>query len=123
MKLDKDAIRAILLAVEADNGSPMMPKQLKISDLSDEEISYHVHLLAEAGYVDAANLRSFQFDDWKPKRLTFAGHEYLDTVRDNEIWRLTKEGAKEVGASSVSMLFEIGKAIVKQKAIEHGIHL
>jgi hypothetical protein len=123
MKLDKDAVRAVLLAVEANNGTPRGWIDIEIPGFTEVQVSYHVELLSEAGFLEVQDLSHIGSYEWKPKRLTFAGHEYLDTVRDNEIWRLTKEGAKEVGASSVSMLFEIGKAIVKQKAIEHGIHI
>ncbi len=91
--------------------------------LSQQETAYHVELLAEAGFLQAKRLVTFQLYDWKPTRLTYAGHEFLDTVRDNEIWRLTKEGAQKVGAHSVTFLFEVGKAILKQKAVEHGISL
>lgn len=122
MKLDKDAIRSILLAIESDTGNPMIPKDIEIPGLSQQETAYHVELLAEAGFLEAKRLVTFQLYDWKPTRLTYAGHEFLDTVRDNEIWRLTKEGAQKVGAHSVTFLFEVGKAILKQKAVEHGIH-
>jgi hypothetical protein len=32
-----------------------------------------------------------------PKRLTWNGHEFLDAVRDDEVWRRTKEGARKAG--------------------------
>nr|WP_240997928.1 DUF2513 domain-containing protein [Pseudomonas viridiflava] len=40
--------------------------------------------------------------DWRPKRLTIRGHEFLDTIRDREVWRLTKAGAgaEKAGASA-----------------------
>ena len=36
-------------------------------------------------------------------RLTFNGHEFLDTVRDGEIWKLAKEGATKAGVASVQV--------------------
>jgi hypothetical protein len=54
-------------------------------------------------------------------RLTFHGHEFLDTIREPEIWHTTKESAKKVGGAGVQMLFEIGRACLKQKLVEHGI--
>jgi hypothetical protein len=38
------------------------------------------------------------------------GMSFLDTIRDNEVWRLTKETAKNTGVASVQALFEIAKA-------------
>ena len=96
MKLNKDAIRTVLLAVEADKGGPRGWIDIEIPGFTEEQISYHVELLSEAGFLEAQDLSHLTSYEWKPKRLTFAGHEYLDTVRDNEVWRLTKEGANKV---------------------------
>lgn len=124
MELNKDLIREILLTLEADTRDPREPKELKIPEHSQQEISYHVHLLAEAGYIQAIDLGDMRGDLWLPQCLTYAGHEFLDTVRDPEIWRDTKEGAKKIGAGSVQVLFEVGRAIIKAKAMQHlGIQL
>jgi hypothetical protein len=55
--------------------------------------------------------------------LTWRGHEFLDTVRDGEIWRQTKETATKVGAASFQAIFAIATAAIKQKLTEHGIPL
>ncbi|SMF17406.1 Hypothetical protein SAMN02745962_02029 [Pseudomonas sp. LAIL14HWK12:I11] len=52
--------------------------------------------------------------DWRPQRLTIRGHEYLDTIRDTEVWRLTKAGAEKAGGVSLAVMLEIGKAYGKQ---------
>jgi hypothetical protein len=48
--------------------------------------------------------------DWKPKRLTYRGHELLDTIREQQIWQWTKEAAKKGGVEALGFLWEIGKA-------------
>lgn len=125
MKLDKDLVREILLAIEDNGADPRGWMDLEIPDHSSREVSYHVHLLDEAGLVEAIDLSHMGRDgyEWKPKRLTYQGHEFLDTVRDSEVWRLTKETAKQAGVGGLKALFEIGKAYTKQKLIEHGVHL
>lgn len=124
MTLDKDLIREILLALEADVSDPRHPVDLTIPGHTAREISYHVRLLAEAGFVKALDFGSFDGDTWQPQRLTYSGHEFLDTVRDPEVWRETKEAAKKIGASSVQLLWELGKGLVKLKAQQHlGISL
>ena len=47
--------------------------------------------------------------------LTWQGHEFLDTVRDPEIWRKTKERAGSVASVGVSFIWEIAKAELKAK--------
>ena len=127
MKLDKDLAREILLKIEADpcfDGSfhPASAKNLGIDDCSPETFAYHCVLLHEAGFLEG-NMKMAHQGHIVISRLTFKGHEFLDTFRDGEIWRLTKEGATKAGVASVQALFAIGTAVVKQKLAEHGIAL
>jgi hypothetical protein len=123
MKLDKDLVREILLAVEASDHDPRGWMTLDLPGHNLQELSYHVQLLDEAGFIEAQELSSNDGYEWQPKRLTYEGHEFLNTVRDDEIWRRTKETATKVGAASVQALFAIATAAVKQKLAEHGISL
>ncbi|QHG68185.1 DUF2513 domain-containing protein [Pseudomonas putida] len=123
MKLDKDLVREILLAVEAHD-KPDRWISLQISERSDVETSYHVMLLAEAGFLKADNVGGMNSFEWQATRLTYKGHEFLDTVRDPEIWRRTKEGAERAGVAGLGVLLEIGKAYGKQLMKERlGIEL
>ncbi|NNJ16344.1 DUF2513 domain-containing protein [Pseudomonas putida CSV86] len=123
MKLDKDLVRDILLAVEAhDEPDSWLP--LEIPGKSDTETSYHVMLLAEAGLLKADDVGSMSTFEWNATRLTYKGHEFLDTVRDPEIWRRTKSGAEKAGVAGLGMLVELGKAYGKQMLKERlGIEL
>jgi hypothetical protein len=123
VKLDKDLVREVLLKLEADDSDPMTLKDLDITEWPREQLAYTVCLLAEGGLIDAIDLSSFDGYDWRATRLTFTGHEYLETIRDSEVWRKTKEVANKTGVYSLQVLMEAGKMVVKQKLIEHGIHL
>jgi len=122
MKLDKDLVREILLQVEAST-RPLGWVELDFPDRPDEDISYQVQKLNEAGFLHADELTSSSGYEWKARQLTYEGHEFLDTVRDSEVWRTTKETAKKVGSASVEVLFAIGKSVIKQKLTEFGVHL
>lgn len=126
MKLDQDLVREILLAVEANKNDPKKGIDLVLKDRSSGEISYHVELLTEAGFLlsrDAAYLAD-AVSIWRPTRLTYKGHEFLDTIRDREVWRLTKAGAEKAGGVSLAVMLEIGKAYGKQVLKERlGIEL
>ncbi|WP_460128255.1 DUF2513 domain-containing protein [Pseudomonas sp. S3_A09] len=113
MKLDKEIVREILLAVEANDDAQSW-MTLKIEGRSDKELSYHVMLLDEAGLLSGISLGGIGHFEWQPKRLTYRGHEFLDAVRDGEVWRRTKEGAEKVGGAGLGMLVELGKAYGKQ---------
>ena len=123
MKLDKDLVREILLALETDDGDPFGWKDLSFGGHSQEEVAYHVCILAEGGFLTAMDLSTMDGADWRPQRLTYDGHEFLDTIRDNQVWKLTKDTAKKAGVGGLKVLVEVGKSYAKQKLIEHGVHL
>ncbi len=116
MKLDQDLVREILLAIEASKNDPKEEIDLVLAGRSPREISYHVELLREAGLLlarDAAYLAD-AVSIWRPSRLTYKGHEFLDTVRDGEVWRRTKAGAEKAGVAGLGVLLELGKAYGKE---------
>lgn len=78
-------------------------------------------LLNEAGFLigkDASFMEDV-FPVWQVKRLTYSGHEFLEAVRDGEVWRRTKEGAEKAGVAGLGFLLEMGKVyskvIIKEK--------
>ncbi len=123
MKLDKDLVREILLALEADDSDPRSVKRLNIPGYSYPQVVYTVSILAEGGLIEALNASSCDGFDWLPQRLTFDGHEYIETIRDAEVWRKTKEIANKAGVFSLQVLIEIGKTVVKQELMKYGVHL
>ena len=89
MKRDMDLVREILRLVEDlpfDGGF----HDVEIEGRSDESITYHVMLLHEAGFIEAENLTTQGGVCWKPKRLTYSGHEFLDAARSDTVWQKAK---------------------------------
>ncbi|MBA1245788.1 MULTISPECIES: DUF2513 domain-containing protein [Pseudomonas] len=116
MELEKDLMREILLAVEASRNNPDHGIDLSIENRTHQDLSYHVMLMREAGLLMAQNATYLAdtFPVWKPQRLTYKGHEFLDTIRDDEVWRQTKAGMEKAGGAGLSFVLEIAKAIGKQ---------
>src|SRR5262245_18055465 len=98
MKRDMDLIRAIMLEREA---SPDPRRDLKLSahGFAPEEISYHVKLLHQAGYVEAIDFSTLQELEWRPTVLTWQGHEFLATTRNEKVWAKVKAVMKDRGIS------------------------
>lgn len=114
MKLEKELVRKILLKVEEFEGDIYEGVPLDLEDYSERQITYHVMLLIEAGYLVGEDLSSLSGAEWEAQRLTYSGHEFLDTIRDAEVWRRTKDAAVKVGGVSLQVMVEIGKAYAKQ---------
>jgi hypothetical protein len=111
MKRDMDLARQILLEIEKQ---PSWGSEINLSmeDYSDEDVSYHVMLLHEAGLIVAVDLSSFSDIKWIPTRLTWQGHEFLDAARDNNRWNKAKDAMGKVGG----FVFEIGKQVLIELA-------
>ena len=50
--------------------------------------------------------------------LTWEGHDFLDTVRDPDVWKRTKEGASKMGGWTFGLLKDLGTAYLKHVAKE-----
>ena len=109
MKRDMDLCRDILLKLEDEPFDPGLVK-VEISGKTEEEISYHLMLLNQAGLVKAVDLlNSTQRMKWRAMFLTWDGHEFLEASRNQGIWDRTK---KAIADKSVGMSFEIVKALL-----------
>lgn len=94
MKRNLDLIRDVLLAVEGHD-RPTKTVEIRVEGASPEEIAYHVMLLGQAQFVDAVDMSDGQMLDWRPKSLTWQGHEFLDATRNASVWRQVKAKLSE----------------------------
>ncbi|MCF6156804.1 MAG: DUF2513 domain-containing protein [Candidatus Brocadia sp.] len=69
MKRDMDLVRQILLAIEAHKDMKQKIK-LEIEGYSEEQIMYHVKILADAGLIEATDVSSFEGICFIPQCLT-----------------------------------------------------
>lgn len=49
------------------------------------------------------------------ERMTFQGHEFLDTVRDDVVWQKTQEQLKKVGNFGIEGVKALAKGFLKQQ--------
>jgi DNA-binding transcriptional ArsR family regulator len=107
MKRDMELARLILMRIEAqenfrDNIS------CEFEGYTEEQVQYHIMLLNEAGLVVAIDASSLQDICWIPQRLTWQGHEFLESARDNTIWNK----AKGIMAKTGGFVFEVAKPLL-----------
>jgi len=120
MTRDMDLIRELLLKLEA---LPLRPgsilhitpdaDEIAVSGYSADQIEYHASLIREAGFIEDGGVRpmvGFGF-----RRLTWEGHDFLDSVRDPAIWAKTKNGAFAAGGFTVDLLKDLAKGFVKKQ--------
>lgn len=111
MQRDLDLVRSILLRIEGADGT------LRLGDFvsdayTDAVVAYHLQLMENRGLIDASFAR-----DWSGsvvtasiKGLTWEGADYLDAIRDDGLWRKTKDALKGAGAVTFGAVKEVAVA-------------
>lgn len=109
MKRDMELIRKLILSIE-DHPSAWAPADLSIDGYTQEQIAYHAYLLVDAGLatgVDVTHLNS-PAPAYRILHLTWAGHEFADACREENIWRKAMDTVKRTaGTVSFQILKEL----------------
>jgi len=120
MKRDMDIIRQILLNVEDDKYP--YGGRVHLDGVPDEICGHHVALIFDVGLAegrlkktDAHGIVSASVD-----RLTSAGHDFCDGIRQDTIWNKAKEHILKPGASyGLSVFVEWVKVEVHRQVFGH----
>lgn len=121
MMRDMDIIRTLLLELEANFDSNIFStKSLPaVEGYSSEVVLAHFNLLLGAGFVERYR-DAYGVGPLKDKHsLTQSGYDFLDSIRDDEIWRATKDSAKSVGGFTLDILGDIAKGLIRTKIKQH----
>lgn len=122
MKRDMDLIRAILLF--AENKVPAATFvacdatdfQSNFPSLDNDTLNEHVRLLESSGHLKKV---AWSYDGAALSGLSMNGFDYLDSIRDDEIWRKTKEGANAAGGFTLEILGDLAKGLIKTQVQKH----
>ena len=116
MKRDMEIIRSILLNVENDKYQHGEPVHL--DGVPNAVCAHHVALLFDAGLAEGHLIKtdSRGIVGAIIFRLTSAGHDFCDGIRQDTIWNKAKEHIIKPGASyGLSVLVEYVKVQVHQR--------
>lgn len=114
MKRDMNLIRKILLRIESDDDINV--------DCPEEKLAFHLLFLTEQGFIRGIAVQEAL--DGPPQiqrtmsyvRLTAAGHDFLDTIRDETVWKKTQEKVSTVGgAVAINVLVAVATEFLKEK--------
>ena len=114
MKRDMDLIREILLWMEGEGNGAFLPTEFP--PLANPQVLMeHLQILKSGGLLETAGKFGV--------RISWEGHEFVDKVRDPEIWQKTKDGASKVGSWSIKLLADLAAGFIRAKAAELGLPL
>nr|WP_238482036.1 DUF2513 domain-containing protein [Pinisolibacter aquiterrae] len=121
-----DYVRELLLDIEGKE-RPGLKDLLPVNAGNAEylKLAEHLRMLVdEAGFVSGIPAHNLAGKNWLDLRLTWQGHDFLNSVRDPETWVKTKKGALAAGGWTVDILKDLAKGFIKKQLEEHtGIKL
>jgi hypothetical protein len=110
VKRDIELIRKVMLAAEKTED----PNELidpKFDGHSETEVSYHIALLDDAGLLHGQDRSAIGVFRWSAGTLTWAGHEFVEAVRDDGVWQ---EALAITAKSGSGVVFDVlTKALIK----------
>lgn len=122
MKLNQDCVREILLELETKLllNNHVYLEELKTFDtfrkFGEDTTIYAVLKLIEAGLLNGNHqYGSNELVQLGIASITWDGHLFLDTVRDNAIWSQTKETTKKLSSVSLSLISDIATHLLKEQ--------
>ena len=114
MKRDLDLMRDMMLRIEEETAGLRFLRRDSFLDICADKdvISYHLRILVEAGFIDAQDVSSNEGEDYAVHGLTYAGCDYLDSVRSSSVWSQVKERLKKIGGiASTEIIKKVADSI------------
>ena len=119
MKRDMDLVRHILIETEQAN-EPIGLSDLVKPQWNDNTVAYHIQFMEHHGLLDCKVRRDFGGDvlDATVDGLTWDGCDYLDAIRDADIWSKTKKVVREAVGSTTMEVIKQAAIMVATSAIK-----
>jgi len=120
MKRDMDLIRDLLLKIE--EAPPKASWRVIVTtkdDTESERILWHLALIEGAGFIKSTPLHLGGRRLPENIELEWAGHDFLDSVRDPKIWEKTKKGVEGAGGFTLDLVKDLAKGLVKKQIEEY----
>lgn len=119
MKRDMELIRQLLLDLEAASGA--LDGRHAVDGYTQGEVAYHLALLIKSGLAEGPPPSSVlgnstQVPDFVlALRLSPAGHDFIDTLRDETVWKKVREKTAKVGSTvALDIVKALGQAVIRQ---------
>jgi hypothetical protein len=115
-----DLVRALLLYFEAKQEfRPIKSKEIAIAGYDSRAIVYHIDLMYEGGFLSCEPVTSSTSNrliEAIPFRLTWKGHEFLDAMRNEGIWKQVKATLR---SKAIGVTFDMLKDLLMSQATKH----
>jgi len=119
MQLNHECVRDLLLYIEdhANYHTKLSVDSIRLEKYSFEEIVYTVEKLSEADFINVTYIARAggQLPGFIIQSITYDGHEFLDNIRDNSVWKDTKKQLSNFSSTSLQILSSVAVQILSAK--------
>lgn len=124
MKRDLELVRDILIVIEeqeydctANDISRSLSDKGNDTLHRSSSLKHHLEIMTQADLIDC-EIRQFFGGNWTtngPVKITWNGHEYLNSVRDNGIWEKVKKkiGSDKLQSVPLKVIQSVAITIIK----------
>ena len=109
MKRDMGLIRLLLLRLEGK-------VVVNLEEYNNEQVLYHKQLLRDAGLAKGNALRGAnKLQDVTLTELTWAGHDFLDAIKNDNVWKKTVQRLGKIGGdTAIAVVKSLAVAVAKE---------
>jgi hypothetical protein len=118
VKLNQECVRDLLLYLEEklQYNSRIIINDLKLKSYSKDDLMYTADKLTEAQYINTiANWNMSSSHIIAVESITYQGHQYIDSIRDDNIWKEAKSKFSKLASVSLPVIQELATSIAKSK--------
>ncbi|MGN1297706.1 MAG: DUF2513 domain-containing protein [Clostridia bacterium] len=118
MKLNNECVRDLLIYLE-DNlnyHERLYVHEIKLKNYSSDELLYTAEKLKEANFLNCFGGRYSKYNlPLSIDSITYQGHQFLDSIRDEDVWSNAKSKIKTVASVTLPILQDLCTCYLKLK--------
>lgn len=115
MKLNSELVREAMIYFEEKCSfeKVIVSTNIDINGYTKEDITYTVLKLKEAGYINTGKpCYGYELPIVHISSLTWNGHKFLDTVRDDKVWKKTKDIVNRFTSVSINIIENVATNVL-----------
>lgn len=124
MTLKSDCVRDTMLYLEKnlELNDCIQARHISIKKYKSDDIVYTISKLIEGNYINARDCSYDDVMDFYISSITWDGHKFLDTIRDNKVWSTTKGIVSKFSSVSISMIENISSQVISNLITQYMVH-
>jgi hypothetical protein len=118
VKRDMDLVRDILLLIESNDSYDFEWFEPNFDGLNCDyhKIWYHIKIMVDGGLLECEKAEKVKYANYHDSLyITAKGYEFLDCVRNADIWRTVKERIAVVGGAPSDVIMLLANRLIRER--------